>query len=267
MVEQEEQQIDPDPGAGRLGAPPPAARRRAGLALAQVPQVVERAGRGRRPLVRRAPPRSTPPGRRVGVEVLFEREGRVEHALDLAGPVRVGVAARSLRIEVHRLDHPARGPREVGVVGEEIGVSQHMRGDELVLQHRVDVEQIGPAGVGVDDQFVDLAQPVVVHRLHLLEGAPVGPVAEPARHAVGPDFVHDRRRDDLEVGGGRGAGRRRGPAPTSARSPRPASASLVRHRTLRGSTKYVAVPPVPPYRSYSIMPRASSFAKNWRSAG
>jgi hypothetical protein len=121
-------------------------------------------------------------------------------AADRALAVLVFVAGDPLGVAVHRLDHLPGGLGEVGAVGEEVGVAEDVRHDELVLQDRVDVEQVGVARVGIDHQLVDLAQAIVVHRLHLLEGAPVRPVAEAARHAVGPELVHDRGRDDLEVG-------------------------------------------------------------------
>src|SRR3712207_6914696 len=41
---------------------------------------------------------------------------------------------------------------------EEVGVAEDVRDHKGVLQGRIDIEQIGVARIGVDDQFVNLAQ-------------------------------------------------------------------------------------------------------------
>jgi hypothetical protein len=199
IAEDEEQQIAERLPCGRRDR----RRRRPGLgprrATLQIPQIVERPGRRRTPQLLRLLRAAV--GRRVGVgvDVLLDRQRRVEQPLHRTLPEAVLVPSDPLGVAVHRLHHLARGLGEVDVVGEEVGMPQHMRRHELILQQRIHVEQIGIARVGVDHQLVNLAHAIVVHRLHLLERPPVRPVAEAPRHAIRPELVHDRGRHHLEM--------------------------------------------------------------------
>ncbi len=97
------------------------------------------------------------------------------------------------------IDHLRRRALEIDVVLEEVGVAEDMGDHQLVLQQVVLLHQEGIRRVGVDHHLVDLAQPVVVLRLHAVVGFAARPVAEAARQPIRAELVHDGRRHQLEV--------------------------------------------------------------------
>ena len=96
----------------------------------------------------------------VDVDVRFERERRVEHRLDALlpvlgdrrlDPVRAG---RGLLEDVSaRHRHRPRGTARCSI--GEVGVAQHVRGDEHVLRERIGVDEIRLARIAREHHLED----------------------------------------------------------------------------------------------------------------
>ena len=94
--------------------------------------------------------------------MLLDGQHGVEEALDLVRPMLVLVLADAVGVDADLIDHVGRRVLEVDVVLEHIGVAEDMRHHHFVLQQVVLLHQKGVGRIGVDDQLVDLAQPVVI---------------------------------------------------------------------------------------------------------
>ena len=89
--------------------------------------------------------------------------------------------------------------REQLVVLGEVGVAEHVRGDQRVLGERVAVHQEGAARIAGEHDLEDLR---VAHALahELVDVAHAeGPVRHAHRQAVDRDLGHEARRRHLEV--------------------------------------------------------------------
>jgi len=60
-----------------------------------------------------------------------------------------------LRMSGHALDHAAVGFREVGIVFEEIHVTQDMSDHHFVLHRTIGFQQKAVCRIGVNDDFID----------------------------------------------------------------------------------------------------------------
>ena len=123
----------------------------------------------------------------------------VGHLVDPA-PVRI-VRARAL----HGVDRAPAGVEirlpEAVVVLEEVDVPVDVSHDELLVDERVSLEQVGVRGVVVDDHLVDLREAVLVALGEPLVLHPEAPVRIAVREAaVRGDLVHLVVREDLEDG-------------------------------------------------------------------
>ena len=109
----------------------------------------------------------------------------------------------AVRVRRGFLDDVAAGhvveAREELVVLGEVGVAQHVRGDQRVLGERVAVHQEGVAGVAGEHHLEDLRMPhALAHQLVDVAHAE-GPVRHAHRQAVDRDLDHEARRHELEV--------------------------------------------------------------------
>ena len=73
-------------------------------------------------------------------------------------------------------NHAAIGFREVGVVFKEVDMPEHVGNHHFVLDGTIRFEQKAVGRISVDDNFVNLRQTEVVHRLHSLIGFTESPV-------------------------------------------------------------------------------------------
>ena len=121
---------------------------------------------------------------RVEVDQILEAEGPVQEALDRLLSVAVHEPADLGGVVRHPVDHLPVGLAEPHVVLEEVAVAVDVGDDQLVLHQAVRAEQVGVAGVVVDDEFVDLLQPVPVALADLLVLHPVTPVRVARREAA-----------------------------------------------------------------------------------
>ena len=86
-----------------------------------------------------------------------------------------------LGVEPGAVVHLPVGLLEVDVAAEEVGVGQDVGGDQLLLQEAVGLQEVGVAGLGVEDQLVDPLQSVVVAGLLAVVLGAVGPVGKSCR--------------------------------------------------------------------------------------
>jgi hypothetical protein len=101
----------------------------------------------------------------------------------------------------HLVDHLAVGAAKPEVVAEEVAVAKDVRHHDLLVDELVALEQVGVAGVGVDDHLVDLREAVLMgagQALVLHAEAPVG-VAR-GKAPIGRQLVHLVEVDHLEAG-------------------------------------------------------------------
>ena len=97
---------------------------------------------------------------------------------------------QTLRMGRHALDHLALRWSEPIVVLEEVGVPHDMDHDQLLLHGGVRAHQVGDCRVIVDDQLIDLREPVAVALVQPFEIHPEAPGAIARREpAVGRDRV------------------------------------------------------------------------------
>jgi hypothetical protein len=89
--------------------------------------------------------------------------------------------------------------REQRIVLREVGVAEHMRGDQRVLGERIAVHEEGAAGVAREHDLEDLRVPhALAHQLVDIAHAE-RPVRHAHRQAVDRDLGHQALRRDLEV--------------------------------------------------------------------
>ena len=99
----------------------------------------------------------------------------------------------------HPIKHPAVRRLEPGVVLEEVGVSEDVRHDELLLHHGVRADEVCVGRVVVDDELIDLREPPLPALLHAFELHPEAPGGVAHGEApVGRQRVHLRGLDHLE---------------------------------------------------------------------
>src|SRR5690349_14779309 len=89
---------------------------------------------------------------------------------------------------------------EVGVIFEEVSMTEDVSSYKGILQQIVHFHQEGVARIGIDHHLIDLAQSEVILHLLPVKSLPEGPVAEATRQTIRGELVHDGRRDQLEVG-------------------------------------------------------------------
>ena len=88
--------------------------------------------------------------------------------LDLILTEGVDVAPQPGPIVRHHVEHVALGRLEPDVVLEEVRVAEDVRHDELLLHLGIRAHQVGVDRVVVDDELVDLREPVAVALLQPL---------------------------------------------------------------------------------------------------
>ena len=135
------------------------------------------------------------------IDQVVDRVADVDEGLDLADAVAVHVPANPAGMVGHAVDHPPVGVREKPVVLEEVAVAGDVRHDQLLVDQAVALEQVGLARIGVDDQLVDLREPVRValHQLVVLHAEAPMRIAD--REAlVGRDLAHLLVVDELVDG-------------------------------------------------------------------
>ena len=141
--------------------------------------------------------------RRVDVDVLFERERRVEHGLDTVRAVRLDRGGDLPRVGRRLLDdvlaHLRGTAPEQQVVGGKISVPEHVCDDEQVLGVAVVAPEVGVTRVAREH---DLEQPRQAEPV-LHQPVDVAHAERPVRHAhrqpVDRDFHHQAVRHRLEV--------------------------------------------------------------------
>jgi hypothetical protein len=104
----------------------------------------------------------------MDVDHVVEREALVEEGLDALHAVALHQPPDGGAVVRHAVHHLAVGVLEPGVVLEEVAVPVDVRHDQLLVDQRVRLHQVGVAGIVVDHQLVDLLQPVRVALRELL---------------------------------------------------------------------------------------------------
>ena len=147
------------------------------------------------------PVRLVPPldERRVDVDQVLEREATVDEVLHGLFPVPLHVGTDPVAVVGHLVHHFAIGRAEPDVVLEEVVVAIDVRHDEFLIDPLIAAQQVGVAGVVVDDHLVDLLEPVAVALRELLVLHPEPPVRVPRREpAEGGDLGELVVVEDLE---------------------------------------------------------------------
>ena len=135
----------------------------------------------------------------VVVDQPLDRERGVQEVLDGLLAVALQVAAHPGPVVRHLVDHVPVGLAEPHVVLEEVAVAVDVGDDHLLVHERVRPHQVGVTRVVVDDEFVDLRQPVRVALVQLLVFHPEPPVRQPGGEAaVRGHLVHLVVGDELE---------------------------------------------------------------------
>ena len=137
----------------------------------------------------------------AGVDQVLDGQTGVDEAFDRLQAVALLVATDAGGVVGHLVDHLPVGVREVHVVLEEVGVAVDVGHDQLLVQHRVALEQVGVGRIVVDHHLVDLVQAVLVAlaQLLVLHAEAVVRVAR-REAAVGRQRVHLLVVDHLEDG-------------------------------------------------------------------
>jgi hypothetical protein len=137
------------------------------------------------------------------VDVRLEGQGGIEHRLDALDACGVDRELDAMGVRRRLLHDVAPGhlveAREQLVVLGEVGVPQHVGGDQRVLGERVAVHQERAARVAGKHHLEDLR---VAHALahQLVDVAHAeGPVRHAHRQAVHRDLGHEARRRELEI--------------------------------------------------------------------
>ena len=136
---------------------------------------------------------------RVGIDEVLQGQADVHEVLDHLHAVGVHVAADARPVVGHHVHHLAVGLRERQVVLEEVAVSVDVRHHQLLVDDLVALQQVGVAGVVVDDHLVDLRQAVGVRLLKIFVLHPEAPVrVAGGETAEGGDLVEPPVIQELE---------------------------------------------------------------------
>ena len=96
-------------------------------------------------------------------------------------PVTIAIAVDAGRVVGHLVEHLAVGAGKPGIVFEEIAVPVDVGDDQLLVEKRIGLQQIGVTRVGVDHHLVDFLQAVRVALGQLVVLGPEPPVRIPQR--------------------------------------------------------------------------------------
>src|SRR5579872_709218 len=112
----------------------------------------------------------------VIIYVFLDREDGIQETLDFQFAMFELVFGDAFGVNTHLVNHAARGVLEVGVVFEEVGMTEDVCCHERILQQVVHLHQEGIARVGVDHHLIDFAQPEVIHHFLPVVSFPMRPV-------------------------------------------------------------------------------------------
>ncbi len=139
----------------------------------------------------------------VDVDEVLEREAGVDEVLHHLLAVPLHVVADAVAVVGHLVHHLAICLTEADVVLEEVVMAINVSHDELLVNHLIAAQEVGIAGVVVDDHLVDFLQAVAVSlgELFVLHAEPPVGVAggEPAEGGDFGEFVVVQNLEDRRI--------------------------------------------------------------------
>ena len=140
--------------------------------------------------------------RRMNVDQVFNAKARVDERFDGLNAVALDIAADPMAMIGHFVHHFPIGLAEPMVVFEEVAVPVHVGHHQLLVHQCVGTHQVGIARIVIDDELVDLLQPVRVALGELFVLHAETPMRVAGRKtAQRGDGVQVIGVDDLEDGG------------------------------------------------------------------